>query len=238
MTPELNAKAIETYRDALNTVKSANIPLLIGGGLAFQRYTGHPRSFHDLDIFCKAGDYPKILQLLESKGFDTVTQDEKWIAKASKNDIQIDLLFSTPNNVQTVDDSWFKNGQKGELFDTEVHFLGPEELLWTKIYVQDASKYDGPDVHHLILALGENLDWKSLLDRMEADWEVLLAAIINYRFVFPSRREQVPAWLMEELVERLERQLTLPPPQDDICRGPLLSRTNYSSSIAKEGFIV
>ena len=236
--PDLHASTIKTYKSALDTISKADIPFLIGGGLAFQRYTGHPRSFHDLDVFCQAGDYPKILQLLEEKGFAAFVQDEKWIAKATKGKAQIDLLFSTPNNVQTVDDSWFTKGQKGELFDMPVSFLGPEELLWSKIYVQDANKYDGPDVHHLILALGDKLDWRSLLDRMEADWEVLLATIINFRFVFPRWRQQVPEWLMRELVERLERQLTMPDPEDNICRGPLLSRTNYNHVISEGGFIV
>lgn len=239
MTPtDLDPKTLETYKVALELITAADIPFLVGGGLAFQRYTEHPRGFHDLDIFCKAGDYPKILQILEEKGFSTVIQDEKWIAKATKNKVQIDFIFSTPNNVQTVEDSWFANGQKGELFGTDVAFLGPDELLWSKLYVQDANKYDGPDVHHLILKLGDTLDWKGLLTRMEADWEVLLAAIINFRFVFPRWRKRVPEWLLVELIERLERQLTMPDPKDNICRGPLLSRTNYSHVISEGGFIV
>jgi len=236
--PDLAPETIEIYKTALETINAAHIPFLIGGGLAFQRYTNHPRNFHDLDIFCKAGDYPKILQLLEEVGFSTLIQDEKWIAKASKGEAEIDFLFSTPNNVQTVDDSWFERGQKGELFDVPILYLGPEELLWAKIYVQDANKFDGPDVYNLMLSLGDSLDWKNILSRMEADWEVLLAAIINYRFVFPRWRNQVPEWLMSELVDRLQRQLSMPVPEDNICRGPLLSRTNYTYAIHKGGFIV
>lgn len=236
--PDLNTATVKTYKTALETIAANDIPFLIGGGLAFQYYTGHPRAFNDLDIFCKAGDYPKILQLLESKGFTTVIQDEKWIAKASKGKANIDLLFSTPNNVQTVEDSWFKNGQSGQIFGLTVPFLGANELVWSKIYVQNATKFDGPDVYHLILKIGDTLDWKGLLRRMEADWEVLLAAIITFRFVFPSKRGIIPGWLMTELVERLQRQLEMPIPRDSICRGPLLSRTNYAYIVNEGGFIV
>lgn len=236
--PDVNSQNSELYRSVLNTINDAGVPYLIGGGLAFQHYTTYPRAFNDLDLFCKAGDYPKILKVLEKNDFSTSVQDEKWLAKAKLDDVQIDILFSTPNNVQTVDDTWFTNGTDGKLFNVNVTFIGREELVWTKIYVQDANKYDGPDVHHLILKLGDILDWKGLLGRMEADWEILLAAIINFRFVFPSKRTKVPGWLMEELLERLHRQIDMPIPIDEICRGPLLSRTNYAAAIKEEGFIV
>lgn len=73
---------------------------------------------------------------------------------------------------------------------------------------------------------------------MEADWEVLLSALINFRFVFPSKRDIVPVWLMNELIGRLTRQLELPAPHDNICRGPVLSRTNYAFDVIEGGFIV
>ena len=236
--PDLDSRSIKVFKDALEIITDAKIPFLIGGGLAFQFYTGHPRSFNDIDIFCKAGDYPKILQLLQENGYDTTIQDEKWLAKAFKDSCQIDFLFSTPNNVQTVDDRWFEGGQTSTLFDMEVQFLGYEELLWSKMYVQDAHKFDGPDVYNLILKIGEKLNWKSLLGRMEADWEILFAVLLTFRFVFPSKRHIVPGWLMSELIERLQRQLELPIPHDNICRGPLLSRTNYNKVISDEGMLV
>lgn len=120
----------------------------------------------------------------------------------------------------------------------KVQFLGFEELLWSKMYVQDTHKFDGPGVYNLILKIGHKLDWKSLLGRMEADWEIFFAVLLNFRFVFPSKRDIVPAWLMEELIERLQRQLELPIPHDNICRGPLLSRTNYNKVISDEGLLV
>src|SRR5690606_7552740 len=126
------------------------------------------------------------------------------------------------------EDSWFATSQSGQLFDIKVNFLGVNELVWSKIYVQNATKFDGPDVYHLLLLAGNKIDWRGLLGRMEADWEVLLAAIITFRFVFPSKRNIIPAWLMTELLERLQRQLDMPIPHDNICRGPLLSRTNYT----------
>ena len=73
---------------------------------------------------------------------------------------------------------------------------------------------------------------------MQADWELFFAVLLNFRFVFPSNRDIVPAWLMSELIERLQRQLEMPIPHDNICRGPLLSRTNYNKVISDEGLLV
>lgn len=236
--PDVNPAIANACKTALSAIHAAKIPFLVGGGLAFTYYTKFPRDFNDLDIFCKAGDYPKILDILAKSGFTTTVQDEKWLAKASIGDTQVDILFSASNGIQVVDDSWFENSQVSELFNEEVRILGPEELLWCKLYVQSTDRFDGPDTYHLILKTGNTIDWKRILLRMEADWEILLAALINFRFIFPSERKRIPKWLMEELSSRLDRQLDMPTPKDRICRGPLLSRTDYEVVIREGEFMV
>jgi len=41
---------------------------------------------------------------------------------------------------------------------------------------------------------------------------------------------------MENLVARIGEQLTMPTPQEKICRGPLLSRTQYRIDIEEWGY--
>jgi len=236
--PDIEPAIAKACKVALHAINAAGIPYLIGGGLAFMYYTKHPRSFNDLDLFCKAGDYPKILEVLAQQGFDTSIQDEKWVAKATTKTAQVDLIFSASNGVQVVDDSWLEKSHEGKLFGEKVHVIGPEELFWSKVYIQNSNRFDGPDIYHLILKAGETLDWRHILQRMEADWEILLAALTTFRFIFPSERSKVPSWLMEELTDRLQRQLSMPIPHDRICRGPLLSRTDYEVDIHEGGFIV
>jgi hypothetical protein len=71
---------------------------------------------------------------------------------------------------------------------------------------------------------------------MEAHWQVLLGLLITFQFVYPSERGNVPRWLMDDLLGRLERDLDLPAPQDRICRGPVLSRHDYDVAIAQWGY--
>jgi hypothetical protein len=71
---------------------------------------------------------------------------------------------------------------------------------------------------------------------MEPHWELLLAHLLTFRFVYPSDRDVVPEWLMRELLSRSERQLVLPTPKDRVCRGPLLSRTQYRIDVEEWGY--
>lgn len=211
---------------------------MVGGGLSVVNQSDVDRPTKDLDLFVKAGDYPKILTLFQLAGFKVKIPDERWLAKAMKGKHQVDLIFSSPNYQNPVDDTWFINAKEIRLLGQKVKLLPVEEVIWCKAYVQDRTWYDGADINHLILSQAEHIDWKRLLQRMEHHWEILLGLLLNFRFVYPSERGNVPKWLMEELISRLQNQLFNPIPTDKICRGPLLSRTQYQVDIDKGIFKV
>src|SRR5690606_8963227 len=106
-----------------------------------------------------------------------------------------------------------------------------------KVYVQERERFDGADIVHMIRRQGPLLDWQRLLDRMGPYWEVLYAHVVTFRFVYPSERDKVPEWLLREFMTRLSRQLAAPAPVAPICRGPLLSRTQYQVDIAEWGYL-
>lgn len=242
----MSKKTERFYMKALTMLKKSEIPFLIGGTFAFTEYTGINRPTHDLDIFCKAGDYPRILKIFESEGYLSEITDERWIAKVfdpridkkkpEREDSFIDLIFGSKNGVQHVDDSWLEKAQPANIFGVDVQIVAPEEIFWSKAYRQDRFKYDGADVYHIILKKGEEMDWKVILNRMEQNWEVLLSHLITYRFIYPADRDMVPKWLMEELLSRLQNQMDLPPPIDRVCRGRLLSHTQYEHAIQDWGY--
>src|SRR6266702_2912537 len=63
-------------------------------------------------------------------------------------------------------------------------------------------RYDGADIAHLILKQHAQIDWRRLLGYMDLHWEVLLVHLLNFRWAYPSERENVPRWLMDELIVR------------------------------------
>jgi hypothetical protein len=232
--PELEA----FYRSALDVLLREEVPFLVGGGLAVGHYSQVSRPMKDIDIFCKSGEFLRVLEVLQKAKIKVEVVDERWLAKATGDHGDIDIIFSSQNYINKVDDSWFERARPIELFGLDLRLVGPEDLMWCKIYIQERGHYDGADVNHLILDQGLELDWKHVLTRMEADWELLFGALLSFRYVYPSMRGRVPAWIMEELRTRLRRQLEAPIPQEKVCRGPLISRKDYEVDISERGFSV
>ncbi len=229
-------KAREFYAEILKQLKASGIPFMVGGTFAVSAYTGIDRVTKDLDIFCKAGDYPKILRAFAELGYKTHVIDERWLARVSKGKFFFDIVFNAGNALMPVTDAWFKESQTSSIFDNEVRLLPPTELLFAKAFIQERMKYDGPDVAHLILKKHTDIDWKRLLSYMDQYWEVLLVHMLNFRFIYPSKREVIPKWLLDELISRLEHQAKLPTPEVKICRGRILSRIDYAVDVKDWGF--
>jgi hypothetical protein len=225
------------YSGVLDALKQSGVPFMIGGGYAMQVYAGIVRDTKDLDIFCTAGDFPHLLRTLTDAGYETEITDATWLGKAREGEHFVDLIFSSANRTAPVDSVWLERSRKVSMFGRSVLLAPPEELIWSKSTVQDRFRFDGSDIIHMMRETGSELDWKHLLDRMGSNWEVLLAHIMMFRFVYPSERDTVPRWLLDEMLERVQDQLSLPTPQDRICRGPLLSRTQYEPDTEEWGYI-
>lgn len=224
------------YRTAMEHLKATGHRFLIGGAFAFCQHTGIYRDTKDLDIFCTASEYPDILNRLGEKGYVAEVRDSRWLAKAYKDDYFIDIIFNSPNGLCVVDQSWFDNSFKGEMEGVPTSFLGPEDLFWCKIYVQNKERFDGADVNHIILKQGKKMDWKKILDRLDHHWHLLFAQILNFMFVYPGNKDCVPEWLFYELLTRTKTDYELPLAVEKICRGPLLSHTQYNIDLKKWGF--
>ena len=228
--------AVAFYGEALRLLKESGIPFLLSGTYAVTAFTGIRRPTKDLDVFCKPGDYPRILAYFQARGYRTDVEDERWIAKVwDDQDHFFDVIFAMSNGTIAVNDSWF-GGDTIQVYGHEVGITPPTALILSKVFIQDRYRYDGADVNHIILKQSAAIDWKSLLDQMDLYWEVLLSHLINFRFAYPTERGSVPAWLMTELSERLLAQVDLPSPRVKVCRGRLFSARDYVSDISEWGF--
>lgn len=232
VTEEQRREAHAFYKQALDYLEESGIRYMLGGGFAMFHYTGIYRDTKDLDIFCKASEYPAILKFFLEKGFHTEVYDVRWLAKIHHGDYFIDVIFDTVNNICRVDDSWYERATETEFLEHTVKMIPAEELLWCKIYVQNRERYDGADVNHIILRYGKQINWQHLLFRMDPHWHLLLMAILQFQFVYPSDyREIIPQWLFDELMRRAHEQYELPPPMEKVCRGPIIDQTQYAVDI-------
>lgn len=232
VTEEQKIEAFAFYQEAIVLLQESGYDFMLGGGFATFHYTGMFRDTKDLDIFCKASDYPGFLKHFSKKGYETQLTDVRWLAKIFKGEYFIDLIFNSVNNICTVDDAWFQHASHGEFAGVQVKFLAAEELIWCKSYVQNRERFDGADINHVLLKYGKKLDWRRLLTRLDAHWHLLLAQLIMFQFVYPADfHEIIPRWIFDELMKRAHEQYELPPMVERVCRGPIIDNTQYSIDV-------
>jgi hypothetical protein len=223
------------YRRSLEILKVAQIPFLVGGAYALHNYSGIFRDTKDLDLFIRPPDCEKTLAVFTRAGFETSVAFEHWLAKSTWNGHLIDIIFNSGNAISEVDDIWFERAVEGNLFGLSVKFAPPEEMIWSKAFVMERERYDGADVNHILLACGEKIDWKRLIDRFGPYWRLLLSHLILFGFVYPSKRRLIPQWVMSELTARLQAESGADG-DERVCLGTLLSREQYRIDVDRMGF--
>ena len=215
------------YGQALGRLVESDIPFLIGGAFALERYTGIARNTKDLDIFLHPRDLDAVLAVLASLGCRTEVPFPHWLAKALTAEGVIDFIFSSGNGVARVDDEWFEHAVNAEILGFPIKLCPPEETIWSKALIMERERYDGADVAHLIRALGPQLDWPRLLRRFGEHWRVLLSHLVLFGFIYPGERWRIPAEVMRELTARLSTEVHASHPDERLCCGTLLSRAQY-----------
>jgi len=217
-------------------LQASQVPFLVGGAYALAYYTGIDRDTKDVDIFVHPSMCARTLEVLRATGYSTELTFPHWLGKALCGEGCIDVIFSSGNGIAQVDETWFMHAVAGNVFGIPVQLCPPEEMLWSKSYVMERERYDGADVMHLLHAYGEQFDWPRLLERFGSHWRVLFSHLILFGFVYPAEQAQIPAWVMQELLHRLQDERHSAPPLDQLCQGTLLSRAQYCIDINGWGY--
>jgi hypothetical protein len=221
---------------ALRLLRDAGVPFTVGGAYAYAHYTGLHRDTKDLDLFLRKEDADRAIALFEKAGWRTERDTHGWLHKAFWEDFLVDLIFSAGNGIVRVDEDWVKHAVEGEVLGERCPISPVEEIIWSKAFVQERDRFDGAELNHLILAMGERLDWKRLLQRFDRYWEVLLSHLLLFRFAYPSDRETVPAWVMWSLLSKAFDSVRGGNWSGKLCRGRLLSEPAYRPDVEERGY--
>ncbi|HEU4551048.1 MAG TPA: hypothetical protein VFS01_15215, partial [Rhizomicrobium sp.] len=103
------------------------MPFLLSGTYAVAAYTGISRPTKDLDIFCKAGDLPRVLSHFQAVGYGIEIEDERWIGKVRKDGLFFDVICASPNGAMPITDQWFEEARQVEILGTLVRIVAPTE---------------------------------------------------------------------------------------------------------------
>jgi hypothetical protein len=234
-TNNLDACAFDFYRQALGALRKAGMPFLVGGAYALAHYTGIVRHTKDLDVFVRPADARRVLEALAAAGYKTELTFPHWLGKAFAGDDFIDVIFCSGNGLCPVDDAWFEHAVPARVMGADVRLSPAEEMLWQKAFIMERERFDGSDVLHLLRARGRQLDWPHLLARFGSHWRLLLCHLILFGYVYPAEQDQVPAGVIRELIGRLQEQPGAAAAK--LCRGPLLSRSQYLIDTEERGYL-
>src|SRR6476620_9819652 len=98
-TPVLKHPEAEAfYIEALTELTQLGTPYLLAGTYARSAYTGISRPTKDLAIFCKAGDYQRLLAHFQSIGYAVEIEDERSLGKVYKGQHFFDVIFASSNS--------------------------------------------------------------------------------------------------------------------------------------------
>jgi len=210
------------------------LPYAVAGAFALQKYTGIWRVTKDLDLFLKLEDVPAALEYLKQQDFRCETPDPVWLSKAIRGEYFVDLISGMSNAVIVVDDGWLDRAQPASIAGIECRILAPEDLLASKLFVTRRERFDGGDIAHIIYRTQGRLDWQRIVDLAGEHWEMLLWALILFRYVYPAHGDFVPIGLWRDLLSRYANLVENPDPEARF-RGSLVDENIFSIDLKDWG---
>jgi hypothetical protein len=233
--PNFGTEESKVYGEALDALERASIRYMLGGAIALNAYTGIWRDTKDLDVFVPEEYVAQVLEALEAVGFRTEITDPCWLSKAWKGELFADVVHATHNGTGPVEESWFANAQVTTVLNRRVLLIPTEEMLLSKIFVIAKDRCDVSDVLHLIFATRGDLDWDRILAKVGEHWELLLAYLHLYRYVYPSHTRYLPHWVLELLLERYEKEAEATREGSLRFRGTMLDEDSFGVDVEAWG---
>lgn len=223
----LPPEALGLYHEVLHAMNEHGLPYAVAGAFALQKYTGISRITKDLDLFMRAEDIPPTLQHLEQLGCRCETPDPVWLSKAHRGEYFVDLISGMSNAVIVVDDTWMQRTLPALIAGVPSRIISVEDLLASKLFVVRRERFDGADIAHIIYRTHGRLNWQRVLDLAGEHWEMVLWALMLFRYVYPGQTDYVPIDLWQELLSRYMHEIQHPNP-DAPFRGSLVDDNMFS----------
>ena len=224
------------YRRALEALNAAGVQYVVAGAYAIYEHTGIYRKTKDLDLFFEPKSIVAAARALRDAGFVMRLEDEHWLAKATSGEYFVDLIYGMGNGIAVIDDGWIKNSHPSILAATPVRIAPAEELIWHRLFISERHRHDMSDIVHLMLCVGDALDWQRLVTRVGENWPLLLSQVLMFTYVYPGHKSNIPSWVREQLLERARQEFAREDEDVDLTRGPMISRFSFTIDVREWGF--
>ena len=160
------AVMVATLKKAVAALRDANVPYLLGGGLAIWA-RGGPERDHDLDLMVKEEDADRALQALADAGMKPEKPPEGWLYKAyDDNDVMVDLIYRPTENPVT--DEMLERGEELEVMAIQVNVMAAEDVFVSKLLALREHELDYRSLIEMTRAVREQIDWADVRQRTES----------------------------------------------------------------------
>lgn len=149
---------------ACAALDEANVPAMLGGGLATWARGGPPTD-HDVDFYLREEDAPKGHEALAAAGMNVSTPPEGWLLKAHDGEILVDLIYRPAGGA--IGDEHFERATPMELMAQPVLVASIDDVLTTKLMALTEQEPDFRSVLELARSLREQIDWEFVRARTE-----------------------------------------------------------------------
>jgi hypothetical protein len=153
----------ETMKKGAAALREADVPFLLGGGLAAWA-RGGPETDHDLDFMVKPEDAERAQKALVEAGMRPENPPEDWLLKAyDSNDVLVDLIFRP--TIGPIDDEMLGRGEEREVEAVRMRLMALEDIVVTKLLALSETDLDYGGVLQIARALREQIDWDEVRER-------------------------------------------------------------------------
>jgi predicted nucleotidyltransferase len=153
---------LETLKKAAAALRDAEVPFLLGGGLAAWA-SGGPESNHDLDLMVKPEVAERAVKALAEAGFRVEDPPEEWLYKAWDGDVLVDVIFEPSGG--PVDDAMFERAEAMDVAAVTMRVMALEDVMVTKLLSLREHEVDYESVLEIARALREQIDWDEVWRR-------------------------------------------------------------------------
>ena len=157
-TPSENfPELIDSMKRAAAVLRDADVPYMLGGGLAAWARGGPPTE-HDVDFFVRPEDAERALEALVDAGMKADRPPEGWLLKVWDGETLIDLIFSPMGG--DVDQGYFERAEEIEVAAQRLPVASLADVLTTKLLALSEQDPDLSSVLELARSLREQIDWE------------------------------------------------------------------------------
>jgi hypothetical protein len=155
-TGEIFPGLIDTMKRAGAALRDADVPAMLGGGLAAWARCGPPTE-HDVDFYVREADAERALAALVAAGMREERPPEGWLFKAYNGDVVVDLIFRPSGG--PIADEHFERAERLEVMAQPMLVASLDDVLATKLLSLREQELDFGPVLELSRSLREQVDW-------------------------------------------------------------------------------